>query len=160
MRSPMNGRASFDPEAIRELARILTETGLTEIEISDKDRRLRVVRAYPPAAATYAVAPAPAIPAAAPVAAAVTTEAAPDDPVSDPGVVPSPMVGIAFLSPEPGAAPYVQIGQAVQAGQTVMLIEAMKTFNQIKAPRAGTVTRLLVASGEPVEYGQPLLVIG
>jgi len=149
----MSGRAPFDPEAIRELAKILTETGLTEIEISDKDRRLRVARA-PVAPASYAVAPAPAA-----AAVPVTAEAPPDDPADDPGAVTSPMVGVAYLSSEPGSAPYVQVGQAVQAGQTVMLIEAMKTFNQIKAPRAGTVTRVLVANGEPVEYGQPLLVI-
>jgi acetyl-CoA carboxylase biotin carboxyl carrier protein len=161
MINPMPSRAPFDPDAIRDLAKILTETGLTEIEISDKDRRLRVVRAPTPAAlaapVTYAL-PAPAAPVAAP-ASPKPAEAA-DDPADDPGAVTSPMVGIAYLSPEPGLPPYVQPGQAVQAGQTVMLIEAMKTFNQIKAPRAGTVSRVLVSSGEPVEYGQPLLVIG
>lgn len=152
---PMSGRASFDPEAIRELARILTETGLTEIEVSDKDRRLRVVRAAaaPVLPTTYA-APPPAPAEATPLA------DGPDDLADDPGTVTSPMVGIAYLSPDPGAPPYVHAGQAVQAGQTVLLIEAMKTFNQIKAPRSGTVTRVLVASGEPVEYGQPLVVIG
>jgi acetyl-CoA carboxylase biotin carboxyl carrier protein len=157
MMGPMSGRAPFDPEAIRELARILTETGLTEIEISDKDRRLRVVRAPAQVAApvTYAAPPVPA-----PPAPAVVPDAAADDPMDDPGAVTSPMVGVAYLSPDPSAPPYVQAGQAVQAGQTVMLIEAMKTFNQIKAPRSGTVTRVLVTSGEPVEYGQPLVVIG
>ena len=156
----MSERGPFDPEVIRELARILAETGLTEIEISDKDRRLRVARTPAPSAAalTYA---APAIPeqAVAPPAPARSADDA-DDLANSPGAVTSPMVGVAYLSPEPGAPPYVQPGQAVQAGQTVMLIEAMKTFNQIKAPRSGTVARLLVASGEPVEYGQPLLVIG
>ena len=158
MIGPMSGRAPFDPEAIRELARILTETGLTEIEISEKDRRLRVVRAPAPAAApvTYAAPPMP--PSAPPEIVKVPDGA--DDPADDPGAVTSPMVGVAYLSPDPSAPPYVQAGQAVQAGQTVMLIEAMKTFNQIKAPRSGTVTRVLVASGEPVEYGQPLVVIG
>jgi acetyl-CoA carboxylase biotin carboxyl carrier protein len=160
MINPMPSRAPFDPDAIRELAKILTETGLTEIEISDKDRRLRVARAPAPAApaatVTHAV---PAAPPAATPAAPAAPEPLPD-PADDPGAVTSPMVGIAYLSSEPGAAPYVQLGQAVQAGQTVLLIEAMKTFNQIKAPRAGTVSRVLVASGEPVEYGQPLLVIG
>ena len=158
MIGPMSGRAPFDPEAIRELARILTETGLTEIEISEKDRRLRVVRAPAPAASpvTYAAPPVPAPP---PPEIIKPVNGA-DDPADDPGAVTSPMVGVAYLSPDPSAPPYVQAGQAVQAGQTVMLIEAMKTFNQIKTPRSGTVTRVLVASGEPVEYGQPLVVIG
>ena len=85
--------------------------------------------------------------------------AAPADDAHHPGAVLSPMVGVAYLSPEPGAPPFVAVGQAITAGQTVMLIEAMKTFNQIKAPKAGTVTRVLVPSGAPVEYGQPLLII-
>ncbi len=146
-------RIKFDPEAIRALATILSDTGLTEIEIVEADSRIRVVRAAPPIMAPVSVAP-PAPAAAAPPVAAVPV------PVPDTvGVVPSPMVGIAYLSAEPGAAPYVVVGQAVVAGQTVMLIEAMKTFNQIKAPRAGIVTRILVSSGEPVEYDQPLLAI-
>ncbi len=146
-------RIKFDPEAIRALATILSDTGLTEIEIVEADSRIRVVRAAPPIMAPVSVAP-PAPATAAPPAAAAPV------PVPDTvGVVPSPMVGIAYLSAEPGAAPYVVVGQAVAAGQTVMLIEAMKTFNQIKAPRAGTVTRILVSSGEPVEYDQPLLAI-
>jgi len=146
-------RIKFDPEAIRALATILSDTGLTEIEIVEADSRIRVVRAAPPIMAPVSVAP-PAPAAAAPPVAAVPV------PVPDTvGVVPSPMVGIAYLSAEPGAAPYVVVGQAVVAGQTVMLIEAMKTFNQIKAPRAGIVTRILVSSGEPVEYDQSLLAI-
>lgn len=147
-------RISFDAEAIRELASILRDTGLTEIEIADKDSRVRLVRALVPVAAIAAHA-APSMPAPAhdaPPAAAV--EAAPPA-----GAVPSPMVGVAYLSAEPGAAPFVILGQAVTAGQTVLLIEAMKTFNQIKAPRAGTLTRILVTSGQPVEYDQPLFVI-
>ncbi len=146
-------RIKFDPEAIRALATILSDTGLTEIEIVEADSRIRVVRAAAPVMAPVSFAP-PAPPAAA------TPVAAPPLPVPDlAGTVPSPMVGIAYLSAEPGSPPYVTVGQAVAAGQTVMLIEAMKTFNQIKAPRAGTVTRILVSSGEPVEYDQPLLVI-
>ena len=90
---------------------------------------------------------------------AASASSAPPPVLDSAGTVPSPMVGIPYLSAEPGAPPYVTVGQAVAAGQTVMLIEAMKTFNQIKAPRAGTVTRILVSSGEPVEYDQPLLVI-
>ena len=147
-------RIPFDPEAIRALASILRDTGLTEIELAEDGNRIRLVRAPAPvmAAAPIAVAAAPA--AAAPAPAPAT----PDD-AHHPGTVPSPMVGVAYLSAEPGAPPFVQPGQTVTAGQTVLLIEAMKTFNQIKAPRAGTVLRVLVSSGEPVEYAQPLMVI-
>jgi acetyl-CoA carboxylase biotin carboxyl carrier protein len=142
---------SFDAAAIRALADILVETGLTEIEISEKDSRVRVVRAPAPvvAAAPVTVAAAPA-----PVVAA--------EPVvlkDHPGAVPSPMVGVLYLAPEPGSPPFVTLGQSVAAGQTLLLIEAMKTFNQIKAPRAGRVTQILVQSGAPVEYGEALMVI-
>ncbi len=142
----------FDPEAIRSLANILRDAGLTEIEIVEADRRIRVVRA-PAVAAPVAAA------VAVPVAAAPAPAAAPAEDAAPAGAVPSPMVGVAYLMPEPGSPPFITTGQAVTAGQTVMLIEAMKTFNQIKAPHAGTVTRILVANGQPVEYGQPLLVI-
>ncbi len=145
-------RIKFDPEAIRALATILSDTGLTEIEIVEADTRIRIVRAAAPVMAPVSFAQ-PAPPAGAPPV------AAPPPVLDTAGTVPSPMVGIAYLSSEPGTPPYVTVGQAVAAGQTVMLIEAMKTFNQIKAPRAGTVTRILVSSGEPVEYDQPLLVI-
>jgi acetyl-CoA carboxylase biotin carboxyl carrier protein len=97
-----------------------------------------------------------AVPAAMPLVAA---PAAPSDDAKHPGAVLSPMVGVAYLSPEPGAAAFVTVGQTVTAGQTVLLIEAMKTYNQIRAPKAGTVMRILVESGQPVEYGQPLLVV-
>jgi acetyl-CoA carboxylase biotin carboxyl carrier protein len=145
----------FNDEAVRTLAAILAETGLTEIEIEGKEGRIRVVRAAAPVSAAVGLAAAP-VAAAAPAAPAPT---AAEDEAQHPGAVTSPMVGIAYLSPEPGAAPYVNLGQTVQAGQTLMLIEAMKTFNQIKAPRAGTVARILVASGAPVEFGQPLLIL-
>ncbi len=145
----------FDPAAIRQLAAILTETGLTEIEIAEKDSRIRVVRALAaPAAALVPAAPVAAVAAPAAIAPAAAEPAAPD-----PGAVPSPMVGVVYLSPEPGTAPFITVGQTVAAGQTLLLIEAMKTFNQIKAPRAGTVTRILVSSGAPVEYGEPLLIL-
>ncbi len=144
----------FDPEAIRSLANILRDVGLTEIEIVDADRRIRVVRAAPVAAPAPAAAPAVA------VVSAPEPAASPADEVMPAGAVTSPMVGVAFLAPDPASPPFVALGQNVTAGQTVMLIEAMKTFNQIKAPQAGTVTRILVSSGQPVEYGQPLLVIG
>ncbi|MDE2335071.1 MAG: acetyl-CoA carboxylase biotin carboxyl carrier protein [Rhodospirillales bacterium] len=145
---------AFDADAVRALAAILTETGLTEIEIEGEGGRVRVARAPAPVAASM-VAPAMA-PAAPPAPAAAP---GPADDAVHPGAVRSPMVGVAYLSPEPGAVPYVAPGQSVAAGQTLLLIEAMKTFNQIKAPRAGTVTRVLVASGAPVEYDQPLLII-
>jgi acetyl-CoA carboxylase biotin carboxyl carrier protein len=146
-------RIPFDTDEIRALADILVDTGLTEIEISEGDTRIRVVRALPPAAApaqyaqqTYAAAPPPM---AMPI----------EDDANHPGAVTSPMVGVAYLSSEPGALPFVVPGQAVIAGQTLLLIEAMKTFNQIKAPRAGTIARILVASSQPVEFGEVLLVI-
>nr|WP_283949806.1 acetyl-CoA carboxylase biotin carboxyl carrier protein subunit [Limobrevibacterium gyesilva] len=135
------------------MAVILADTGLTEIEIEGKEGRIRVVRAPAPvAAATVAVAPVAAAAVPVPVA------AEPDD-ASHPGAVLSPMVGIAYLAPEPGAQPFVASGQAVTAGQTLLLIEAMKTFNQIKAPKDGVVTRILVTAGAPVEYGQPLMIL-
>ncbi|UFN50270.1 acetyl-CoA carboxylase biotin carboxyl carrier protein [Roseomonas sp. OT10] len=149
---------SFDPEAIKALAQILRETDLTEIELVEKDARIRVAREITVTAAPVA-AMAPAAPAAAPAAPA---SAAPQAPAADkphPGAVTSPMVGVAYLAPEPGAAPFVTQGQQVSQGQTLLLIEAMKTFNQIKAPKSGTVTRILVETGMPVEYGEPLLVI-
>ncbi len=153
------GGIRFDPEAVRALADILAETGLTEIEIAEKDSRIRVVRAPAPVAGTAgAVAIAPTV-----VAPAAPEAAAPAPAIADvskhPGAVLSPMVGIAYLAPEPGAPPFVIPGQAVAAGEVLLLIEAMKTFNQIKAPRAGTVSRILVASGAPVEYGEPLLIL-
>ncbi|MBR0680531.1 acetyl-CoA carboxylase biotin carboxyl carrier protein [Roseomonas eburnea] len=150
----MGNFIEFDPAAIRELAQILRETDLTEIELVDGESRLRVVRqsiVAAPAAVTVAAPVAATAPAVAPV-----VEPADAD---HPGAVTSPMVGVAYLAPEPGAAPYVTVGSKVAQGQTLLLIEAMKTFNQIKATRAGTVTRILVESGMPVEYGEPLMII-
>jgi acetyl-CoA carboxylase biotin carboxyl carrier protein len=151
---------SFGPDAIRALAQILRDTDLSEIELADKDSRIRVTRAITVAAApvvTYAAAPAAPAPLAAPAA---VVEAAPAAiGAATPGVVPSPMVGVAYLSSEPGAPPFVSVGARVAAGQTLLLIEAMKTFNQIKAPKAGTVTHILVEGGSPVEFGQPLMVV-
>ena len=143
---------AFDPEAVRMLAAILAETGLTEIEVESEGGRIRVARAAAPVVA--AVTP-PALPvASAPIPAPVAV-----DDALHPGAVLSPMVGVAYLAPEPGAAPFITAGQEVTVGQTVMLIEAMKTFNQIRAARAGTVMRILVTPGAPVEYGEPLLII-
>jgi acetyl-CoA carboxylase biotin carboxyl carrier protein len=153
----------FDPEAIRALANILSDTGLTEIEISEKDSRVRVARAPAPMAAQTSYAPAPVAvshpPAAANGAVQPGTIPAPADLSAHPGAVTSPMVGVAYLSAEPGALPFVMPGQAVSEGQTLLLIEAMKTYNQIKAPKAGTVSRILVNSGSPVEYGEVLMLL-
>jgi len=151
--------APFDPEQIRTLATILSETGLTEIEIEGKNLRIRVARAHPPVA-VQATAMMP-MPAAAPAAVAPLAAVAPAevDDALHPGAVLSPMVGVAYLAPEPGAAQFITIGQTVSVGQTLLLIEAMKTFNQIRATKAGTVTRILVTSGAPVEYGEPLLIV-
>ena len=162
------GGVQFDPEAIRTLAQILRDTDLTEIELVEKDSRIRVARAQAPVTIAAAGAPASAPPLAQAGAAAVqpppvrAAEAAgPLDAVDPkhPGLVASPMVGVAYLAPEPGSAPFVAVGSTVAQGQTLLLIEAMKTFNQIRSPRAGTVTRILVESGMPVEYGEPLMVV-
>jgi acetyl-CoA carboxylase biotin carboxyl carrier protein len=147
-------RIPFDPDAIRALAALLAETGLSEIELAERDSRIRVVRAAPAAGP-------PASPAS--LVAALAPPLAPPEPKVDdaqhPGAVTSPMVGVAYLSPEPGAPVFVSVGQSVTAGQTLLLIEAMKTFNQIRAPRAGTVARILVSSGAPVEYGEALMIL-
>jgi acetyl-CoA carboxylase biotin carboxyl carrier protein len=153
----MGNFIEFDAAAIRELAQILRETDLTEIELVNADQRLRVVRqpviAAPPATQVTVAAPAAAAPVAVAAAPAEMLDA------DHPGAVTSPMVGVAYLSPEPGAAPFVTVGSKVAQGQTLLLIEAMKTYNQIKATRTGTVTRILVESGTPVEYGEPLMII-
>ncbi len=144
------GPASYDEEMIRGLARLLDETGLTEIEIERDGQRIRIgrtSRAVNVSAPTVVNAPAAAIPAAAP------------DPAKHPGAVPSPMVGTAYLAPSPGARPFVDVGQTVKAGDTLLIIEAMKTMNQIPAPRGGTVTQILVEDGQPVEFGEPLMII-
>ena len=142
----------FEPGAIRMLAKLMAETGLTEIELAEKDRRIRVVRG---------VAQAPMQQVLIPQSHAVLAETAPPAilPAVDPGAVLSPMVGVAYLTPEPDAPAFVGVGARVEAGQTLLLIEAMKTFNPITAPRAGTVTRILVESGDSVDQGQPLVVI-
>jgi acetyl-CoA carboxylase biotin carboxyl carrier protein len=145
---------SFDPAAIRELAKILRETDLTEIELVEAENRIRVARQI----SVNAVASVPAAPVAA-VAAPLPSATAPEAEGPHPGTVTSPMVGVVYLAPEPGAAPFIATGARVTQGQTLLLIEAMKTFNQIRAPKAGIVSRILVESGAPVEYGEPLLVI-
>lgn len=148
-------RLPIDTAEIRALAEILADTGLTEIEVSDGESRVRVARTPAPVAMHPAPMQTTAMQGAVP-AALLEAELTPAD---HPGAVTSPMVGIAYLSAEPGTPPFVAPGQTVVLGQTVLLIEAMKTFNQIKATRAGVVTRVLVTSGQPVEYGEALLVI-
>ena len=152
---------SFDPAKVRALAEILADTGLTEIEIETKEGRIRVARTPAPITQHVSAAPMAASPAIAPVAAPIAAPAAParTDDAAHPGAVLSPMVGVAYLAPEPGAAPFVSVGQSVSVGQTLLLIEAMKTYNQIRAQKAGTVMRILVEPGQPVEYGQPLLIV-
>jgi len=146
-----------DSALIRELALLLDETSLTEIEIERAGLRVRVARNISVAAAM----PASFLPAAAaPSAAGVTAvPAAVADIAKHPGVVPSPMVGTAYWAPEPGAKPFIEVGTKVSAGQTLLIIEAMKTMNQIPSPRAGTVTQILVEDGQPVEFGEPLVII-
>lgn len=156
-RQPADKSSKNDDSAlIRELALLLDETSLTEIEIERAGLRVRVARNISVAAsvpATYAPAPAAA---RAPDTTATATSA---DPAKHPGAVPSPMVGTAYWAPEPGAKPFVEVGSRVTAGQTLLIIEAMKTMNQIPSPRAGTVTQILVEDGQPVEFGEPLMII-
>ena len=136
---------AFDVDLIRKLADLLRETGLAEIECEDQGRRIRVSRA---AAAV-----------AAPVAAAPSPETAPAEASPAGLTISSPMVGTVYLSPEPGAAPFVAEGGAVSEGQTIMLIEAMKTYNPVRAPRDGTVARILVGDATPVEFGEELMIL-
>ena len=149
-----------DATLVRELAEMLDATRLTEIEVQDGDRRIRVTRAISMAAAP-AVAYAPAAPAA--VAAlpvgVVATSAAAASPADHPGTVKSPMVGTVYLAAEPGAAPFIAPGTAVAAGDTLLIVEAMKVMNPILASRAGTVRAVLVENGQPVEFDQPLVIV-
>lgn len=150
--------SSEDSALVRELALLLDETSLSEIEIERAGLRLRVARNIS-VAATMPV-PMPGAPAALPVAAAAAPAAvAGPDLSKHPGAVTSPMVGTAYWAPEPGAKPFIEVGSKVSVGQTLLIIEAMKTMNQIPSPRAGTVTQILVEDGQPVEYGEPLVII-
>ena len=145
---------SDDSALIRELALLLDETSLTEIEIERAGLRVRVARNISIAAGVSS-----AVPMAASAIAAAPAGAPLADLSKHPGVVPSPMVGTAYWSPEPGAKPFIEVGSKVSAGQTLLIIEAMKTMNQIPSPRAGTVTQILVEDGQPVEFGEPLVII-
>jgi acetyl-CoA carboxylase biotin carboxyl carrier protein len=177
----MTSGIQFDPEAIRALAQILKDTDLSEIELVEKDSRIRVARTLPapPGMTTHFAWPAGMVTAGVPgaagaipvgalgngvpvatVSAGVAAPSAADAAeLKHPGLIASPMVGVVYLAPEPGAAPFVTVGSKVAQGQTLLLIEAMKTFNQVRAPRAGTVSRILVEAGTPVEYGEPLMIV-
>nr|WP_298103093.1 acetyl-CoA carboxylase biotin carboxyl carrier protein [uncultured Shinella sp.] len=148
----------IDQALIRDLANILNETDLTEIEVEQDDLRIRVSRAGTP---QYVQAPiaAPAFAAPAAVAATAAVAAAPADARSNKNAVTAPMVGTAYLSPAPGARAFIEVGATVKEGQTILIIEAMKTMNQIPAPRSGKVTEILVQDASPVEYGEPLVII-
>ncbi|MBS7699400.1 MULTISPECIES: acetyl-CoA carboxylase biotin carboxyl carrier protein [unclassified Chelatococcus] len=153
---PTAKQSPIDPELVHELARLISETDLTEIEVEKGDLRIRVARNVTTAVhVPVAAAPVPVAPA--PIPAAVSAPAKPD--AHHPGNVTSPMVGTAYLRPSPDAKPFIDIGTRVEKGDKLLLVEAMKTFNDIVAPRAGVVTAILVEDGQPVEYGEPLLVI-
>jgi acetyl-CoA carboxylase biotin carboxyl carrier protein len=147
-----NGSMRVDTKLVQELADLLAKNGLTEIEVEDGDRKIKVCRDLTPSAA--APAPAPA------VAAAATPPPAPAEEVISGDTVKSPIVGTAFLSPEPGADPFIKVGDAVKAGETLLIIEAMKVMNPITAPGGGVVKKIMVADAQPVEFDQPLVIIG
>ena len=157
--SPKAPADPIDARLVRRLADILTETGLSEIEVEHAGLKIRVAKTLT-AAAVHVAAPAPAAmvaPAAAAVGAAATE--APAAPTRAGEVVKSPMVGTVYLQPQPGADPFVKVGDTVTAGQTLFIVEAMKTMNPIPAGKAGTVVEILVEDGQPVEFGEPLLII-
>jgi len=142
-----------DPEQIRQLAAVMAENGLTEVELSDKDTRIRVVRGTMSFATTTHSPAQSSTMTSEPMSRIIMASGA-DNAANHPGSVTSPMVGVAFLAPEPGAPNFVSLGQQVAIGPTLLLIEAMKTFNQIKATRAGTVTRIVIQKNTPIEYGE------
>ena len=155
-----------DSQVIKDLAELLNATGLTEIEIESGGMRIKVARSGGQATTAYVPAPPPVeTPVAAPAEAQATTGAArranppAEDPATHPGAVKSPMVGTAYLSPEPGAAAFIKVGDTVSEGQTLLIVEAMKTMNPITAPRAGKITQIIVQNEQPVEFDQPLVII-
>jgi len=148
-----------DSALIRELALLLDETSLTEIEIERAGLRVRVARNISIAASVASVPTEIGATGLAPAVAASTAPTAAADLSKHPGAVPSPMVGTAYWAPEPGAKPFIEVGARVSVGQTLLIIEAMKTMNQIPSPRAGTVTQILIEDGQPVEFGEPLVII-
>jgi acetyl-CoA carboxylase biotin carboxyl carrier protein len=146
-------KPAVDQDMIRELSALLDETGLTEIEIEQDGQRVRVARNAGRAMSAHIA------PASAPPAPVAMSTSKPNDPAKHPGVVTSPMVGTAYSAAEPGGKPFIEVGSKVKAGDTLMIVEAMKTMNQIPAPRAGTVIQVLFEDGQPVEFGEPLVII-
>jgi acetyl-CoA carboxylase biotin carboxyl carrier protein len=155
-----NGKMNIDSKLVRELAELLSDTGLSEIEVEDGERKIRVARQFTAAAPVQAYAPAPAPAAAAPAPAAAAPADAPAPAAAPVDAVKSPMVGTVYLAAEPGAPNFADVGKQVKAGDTLLIVEAMKVMNPILAPKAGTVQAVLVENGQPVEFDQPLLVIG
>lgn len=159
----MSDKFNINGDAIRKLADILVETNLSEIEYEDDGCKVRVARQHGPITSHAIVAPTPTIPATQPVASAPVAADVPvtdtRDPLSHPGLVKSPMVGTTYIAPEPGAAPFVKVGDKVSVGQAILVIEAMKVMNQIKAEKAGIVKEIFVKDAAPVEYGEPLMII-
>lgn len=149
-------KATAEQKLIRELAELLNETGLTEIEIEKAGLKVRVARSVTIPAQSIMQS---ALSAGGAAAGAAGELAAPIDPAKHPGAVKSPMVGTAYRSPEPTAAAFIEVGSRVQQGETILIIEAMKTMNQIPAPRSGTVTAIFFENGQPVEFGEPLAII-
>jgi acetyl-CoA carboxylase biotin carboxyl carrier protein len=148
-----NGGMQVDTDLVRELAAMLNDTGLSEIEVEDGERKIRVSRTMTAVAAPVAAAPITAAPTP------VASSDLPGTPKTAANALKSPMVGTAYLTPDPEAAPFVAVGQTVKAGDTVLIIEAMKVMNPIIAPNNGTVTEIYIESGQPVEFDQPLMVI-
>lgn len=153
-----NRNIKVDPALVRELAELLNETGLTEIEVQSGGQRIRVSRNAAPAPTVFAAAPAPAA-APARAIAAEPMEASEIDFSNHPGALTSPMVGTAYRSPEPGAKTFIEVGDQVKVGQTLLIVEAMKTMNTIPATKAGKVTQILFDDAQPIEFGQPLVVV-
>ena len=149
---------NVDTALVRELAEMLGETGLTEIEVEDGERKIRVSRGGGVAMAAPAPAPVTSIPAPTPAAAPAETHAPAEADMA--GAIRSPMVGTAYLAPEPGAANFVKVGDAVSEGQTLLIVEAMKVMNPITADKAGTIKAILVENAQPIEFDQPLVVLG
>ena len=153
----------FDTDLVRELAKLIADTGLSEIEVEKGDLRIRVARNLATAVTVPVVAPAPSPASGSSALPAIGTAGPARDAVAPaanhPGTVPSPMVGTAYLQAEPGSPAFVKVGDPVTDGQTILIIEAMKTMNQIPAPRAGRVKRILVEDGSPVEFGAPLIIL-
>lgn len=161
MPTPKAPAEPIDARLVRKLADILNDTGLSEIEVERGDLKIRVARTVTAAPVAYAAAPGPvALPAAPAAAAAPATPAAPAEVVHAGEVVKSPMVGTVYLQPTPGSEPFAKVGDRVEEGQTLLIIEAMKTMNPIPAPKAGRIVEFLVGDSQPVEFGEPLVVIG